>query len=304
MAEKIDGEIISADSMQIWKGLEIGTAKPTAEERRRVRFHLLDVVDYRQAFSVARFQQIACDAVADIIKRGKAVILVGGTGLYVRAVVDKLEFPPQADPLIRSRLKMAVKRYGVEHLYERLMTVDRVTAERLSKADAQRITRALEVYEQTGKTLSSFHGQRNNEQNAWRQFGLSFPVDSLVERINTRVDAMMHHGLEREVRKLYARGFNPCLQSAHALGYHEILEYIEGRTNLEDAVMAIKINTRRYAKRQRTWFRSDPRIEWLNADTASTEQLACKIAAEVLQGKDSKCPTKTGNVFKLGQGEP
>lgn len=258
VARQISAEIISADSMQIWRGLDIGTAKPSAAEQAECRFHLLDVADYTARFSVVDFQRLAQDAESGIVRRGACPILCGGTGLYVRAVVDGLSFPPGGDESVRDRLKQIADVEGADALHRKLSALDSKTAERLAPADTKRVIRALEVWEISGKTLSSFLEEDAARRAAtdWLLFGLACDHDVLVERICNRIDIMVQQGLEQEIRLLYANGFRQGLQSCSALGYQEMVDYIDGRLTLDEAVAKIKLNTRRFAKRQRTWFLS------------------------------------------------
>lgn len=281
VAEILDGEIVSADSMQIWREMDIGTAKASPQQRQRVPFHLIDVVDFRETFSAAQFQALARTAVEDIRSRGKTAVLVGGTGLYIRALIDDFQFPPQAPPDVRSRLRSEATLLGSQTMWERLRQVDAASAARISPNDTKRIVRALEVYETTGESASLF-GSRNSapETSPWLQFGLACPPGTLAQRINERVDRMMEQGFEEEVRGLLAKGLTPGLQSAQALGYQEMLRYLHGEISLTEAVEFIKVNTRRYAKRQRTWFRPDRRIRWLESNL-SPDALAIYITAVV-----------------------
>jgi len=279
LAERLGGEIISADSMQIWRGMDIGTAKPTAEERLRVPFHLVDIADVQGSFSAALFGRLAKEAASDILARGKIPILVGGTGLYVRALVDDLRPPPRAAKGIRERLQSGLDRLGPEPMMARLREVDPATAARLSPADSKRIVRALEVFETTNRPLSEFieEDRRRRRESPWRLFGLACDRDALNERISQRVDAMIEAGWVAEVRSLAQAGMRVGLQSACALGYQEILAHVRGDLPLSDCVLEIKRNTRRYAKRQRTWFRADGRISWIDVTAASAAEAAVTV---------------------------
>jgi tRNA dimethylallyltransferase len=279
LAERLGGEIISADSMQIWRGMDIGTAKPDAALRARVRFHLLDVADIREGFSVARFQRMALEAVRDILSRGKVPLLVGGTGLYVRAVVDGLRMPPPADPAVRARLQEEALRMGSRALHARLARVDPQSASRVSPNDTKRIVRALEVFETTGRTLTEWNerDRARRGESPWLQFGLYCERDELNRRIDARVDAMLRAGWVDEVRSLMAGGLRPGLQSACALGYQEIMRLLTEGGSPEETAQAIKTATRRFAKRQRTWFRADPRIVWVDVTRKRPEEVAEEI---------------------------
>ncbi len=288
LAEKTGGEIISADSMQIWRGMDIGTAKPSPAERERATFHLVDVVDPGDDFSVAVFQQMAREAVAEIRACGKCAILAGGTGLYVRAVVDSLSFPPPPCAEVRDQLRAEAERAGSGELLERLRAVDPAAAARLSPADTRRIIRALEVFETTGRPISSFHedDRRRRENTQWKLFGLEYSTEALAIRINERVDAMVREGLEQEVRALKALGLSRGSRAGRALGYSEMLACLDGECSLDEAIEAIKLNTRRFAKRQRTWFRADSRIAWIAVEGKSPDAIAEEIL-DRLEGSGS-----------------
>jgi tRNA dimethylallyltransferase len=279
LAERVGGEIVSADSMQIWRGMDIGTAKPDAALRARVPFHLIDVAGIHETFSVARFQRLALEAMRDILSRGRVPLLVGGTGLYIRAVVDGLRMPPPADPAVRARLQEEVAHLGSPALHERLVRIDPQSAGRISPNDAKRIVRALEVFETTGRTLTEWNEQdrARRSDTPWLQFGLHCERDELNRRIEARVDAMLRAGWVDEVRSLMEAGLHPGLQSACALGYQEIMRLLTEGGSLEETAQAIKIATRQFAKRQRTWFRADPRIIWVDVTGRGPEEAAEEI---------------------------
>jgi len=285
VAREIGAEVVSADSMQIWRGMDIGTAKPGLEERREIRYHLVDVADPLEDFSVAQFRSLAEAAVQDITSRGKSVVLVGGTGLYVRAVVDKLGFAPRPAPGVRERLLLELERGGALALHDRLREVDPASAARLSSGDTRRVIRALEVYETSGRPLSSYQedDRRRRAASPWTIFGLMCDTAVLDSRIYRRVDQMVSAGLMDEVQSLMQCGLRRNMQAARALGYAEVMSCLEGEMAREEAVAAIKLHTRRFAKRQRTWFRADPRIQWLDATCASAGQLA-SVIVQALRG--------------------
>lgn len=285
LARRLGGEIVSADSMQIWRGMDIGTAKPTPAERRRTMFHLLDQVDIFESYSVAQFQESALEVIREIRGRGKVPLLAGGTGLYIRAVVDEVTFPPQAPRDVRQRLREEAASACPGEMWQKLRSIDPDTAERLAPADIVRIIRALEVYEVSGRPLSAHIAEDRARRQAskWLMFGLSVSPDKLAQRIDNRVDEMLADGLLEEVRGLVGLGLRKSLQSCTALGYQEMVEYIEGQISLECAVNQIKLNTRRYAKRQRTWFRADKRIQWIDAADRSAEEIAAEICALVIK---------------------
>lgn len=281
LARRLGGEIVSADSMQVYRGLDIGTGKLSVEERRGVPHHLLDVVDPEETYSVARYEREALSVIRGIHDRGRLPILVGGTGLYYRAVVrDYLFAGPGADPELRARLAREADREGTAALHRRLAEVDPRAAERIHPNDLRRIIRALEVYTLTGIPLSQ--QQRGEDESRFDlvAVGLTAPREVLYTRIDQRVDAMLARGLLGEVRSLVVRGLESWLTSVQALGYKEFLPYLRGEEDLETAVDRLKRETRRYAKRQLTWFRREPDLHWL--DRASYP--AIEALADVILG--------------------
>ncbi len=287
LAETLEGEIISADSMAVYRGMDIGTAKPTPEEQRAVRFHLIDVVRPDEEFSAAVFRSLAGDAFTDIIARGKAPILVGGTGMYVKALTGGFNIPEVApDRALRDRLKEDAERSGGECLLEQLRAVDPTSASRLHPRDLKRIIRALEVFQATGRPISYFHETMGTVEVAYgvKMFGLTMSRPALYERIERRVDGMIEAGLVEEVRRLLDQGYDPGLPAMKGLGYKQIAGYLLGEYDLRTAVELLKRDTRRFAKRQLTWFRADPGIRWLDVEGRSAEKVAETIAAELRPG--------------------
>jgi tRNA dimethylallyltransferase len=260
LALELDGEVINADAMQFYRGMDIGTAKITMAERRGVPHHLLDTLDVTQEASVSEFQQQARAIIADIHARGKRAILAGGSGLYVRAALDVLEFPG-TDPQIRKQLEAELDEAGVEGLLVRLRSVDPVSAGRLS--DARRIIRALEVHQLTGRPFSSFMPQREYFQPAV-QIGLAVDREVLRERLARRVHAMVDSGLLDEVRRLDKAGLRRGKTAPRALGYAQFLKVLDGEATVNVAAEETIVATRQFARRQLTWFRADPRISWLD----------------------------------------
>jgi len=258
--------------------MDIGTAKPTPAQQARVPHHLLDVAAPDEVFTVARFRRLTRAVLDDIRKRGRVPLLVGGTGLYIRAMADDLqipEVPPQWD--LRARLEEA------EHaepgsLHRHLTAVDPAAAARIHPRNVRRVVRALEVFETTGTPISSQQRHGNTALEATR-VGLSVDRSALYERIDARVDEQIAAGLVEEVRGLIASGYSPSLPSMQGLGYKEIVAFLNGDQSLEEAVVTLKRNTRRYAKRQFTWFRADPRIRWIDATGKSAADVAAAIAA-------------------------
>lgn len=268
----LNGEVINADAMQFYRGMDIGTAKVTEAEQKGVRHHLLDILDVTQEASVSDFQQQARAAVADIHRRGKRAILVGGSGLYVRAALDVLDFPG-TDPEIRVRLEQENAEAGTAVLLDRLRTVDPVSAGRLG--DARRIIRALEVFELTGRPFSSFMPTREYYQPAM-QIGLEVDREQLRERLALRVHRMVDRGLLAEVERLDAQGLRGGKTAPRALGYAQFLRVLDGEADVAQAAEETIVATRQFARRQLTWFRADPRISWLDWQDPD---LAAKAAA-------------------------
>jgi len=284
LAERLNGEIVSADAVAAYRGLDIGTAKPTPDERARVPFHLLDVADPDADFNVADFERLANAAIADIRARGRTPILVGGTGLYVRAVTAVLSLPhvpPQPD--VRARLYAEAEASGTPILHARLVDVDPASAAKINQNDLKRIVRALEVHTVTGQPLSSFHtpeGVHGKPRPNTLVFGLDIaPREALYERIERRVDAMMAAGFEDEVRGLLAAGYPAGLKSLQSLGYRHLAAFLAGTIDRDTAVAELKRDTRRYAKRQLSWFRGDPRVTWLTTSAVTTPAQAAKQIA-------------------------
>lgn len=268
LAHALDGEVVSADSMQIYQGLDIGSAKVTAAEMDGVPHHLLDFLPPEAAYNAALFQRDALAAIQDIQRRGKAAILCGGTGLYVNAVLYPMDFTGAShDPAVRQALEARLAAEGPEALHAALRAVDPTSAGRLTPSNTRRVIRALEVHALTGRPMSSFDSD-SYQSRAFRFtptfcFGLDWPRDVLEARIRLRVRRMLEGGLLEEVQALRARGLTSAHQSMQGLGYKEILAYLEGEGTLAQAEEAICVHTRQFAKRQMTWFRREKRILWL-----------------------------------------
>ena len=259
-----DVELISVDSMQVYRGMDIGTAKPTEAERARVRHHLIDLVEATDEYTVAEFQRSYHTVLADLAQRHRRAILVGGTGLYHRAVVDGLDLPGEW-PELRRRFADAVEAQGPEQLHARLAEVDPVAAARIEPTNARRIVRALEVCEGSGRSFSSFGpGLDAYPPTPITQVGLRWDRGALTERIERRVHQMMADGLLDEVRVLATRGLSKT--AAQALGYKELLAHLDGQAGLDEAVAQIVLRTRQFAVRQERWFRRDPRIRWVDVE--------------------------------------
>ncbi len=265
LAQKSDAEIISMDSMALYRGMDTGTAKPTAVEQAAVPHHLIDVIGPHEEYSVAQYVAAAHGQAADIRSRGREVLFVGGTPLYLKALLRGLFKGPPADPAFRRQLQEEAHEHGPGWLHARLAEVDPAAAERLHPNDIRRIIRALEVYEKTGKPMSDWQQQFNKvpEETGNRVYVLDWPRHELVERIDRRVDAMFAAGLVEEVRGLMA--LNPPLSKTarQAVGYREVIEYLEGARGLDETVALVKQHTRQLAKRQGTWFRSLPESRYV-----------------------------------------
>ena len=283
LAQRLDAEIVSVDSRQIYRQMDIGTAKPTAEEQQAARHHLIDCVDISQPFSVADYQSLADAAITDIQDRDKQVLLVGGAGLYFRAIVDGLFEGPGADPLLRERLEREAAQRGVDVLHERLRACDPVSADRIHPNNIVRVIRALEVYELTGTPMSELQQQWHPEKQRYPfiAFGLTMPRALLYRRIEQRVDVMLANGLIAEVESLLAAGYARDTVALQSFGYRELIAYLDGECTYLEAVQQLKQNTRRFAKRQLTWFRKDTRVEWI--DRESTPDIVTYLL-EKIQG--------------------
>lgn len=264
IAQRINGEIVSVDSRQVYRGMDIGTAKPTTEQLKLIPHHVINCIMPDEYFSAADYQRTADKAIQKIQENGKVPMLVGGSGMYFRAVVDGLFQGPEADNDIRQRLRQQAKELGVSYLYDRLKNLDPKSAEKIHPNDLMRIIRAIEVYEKSGKRISELQQQWKSEKPRYEfiAFGLDRPRNELYERINTRVDQMIKDGLLDEARGLLKYDRN--MISMNCFGYKELFDHLEGKISLDEAIRLIKQNTRRFAKRQLTWFRKDKRIIWIN----------------------------------------
>ena len=275
LAGRHDGEIVSADSMQLYRYMDIGTAKPTAEERAIAPHHLVDCIDPGEPFNAALYQPLAREAIEDIIHRDKQPILVGGTGLYVNSVIYPLTFTEaREDSAYRDQMREYAEKHGEQALYDTLKGKDPKAAERLHPHDVKRIIRALEIVHLTGKGGGDYRTIISGPPlyNA-RIAGITMERSRLYERINRRVDIMIEAGLVSEVKSLLDRGCTPDMISMQGLGYKEIISYLNGECELTEAIDTIKTRTRRFAKRQLTWFRRDHNIRWFDADAMDRETM-------------------------------
>ena len=266
LAKALNGEVLSADSMQLYRGMDIGTAKVTASEMEGIRHHMLDVAEPEEPFSAARYVALADPILQDILSRGKTAIIAGGTGLYVDTLMAGRTFAPCPSTGKREELEGLADQYGMETLLERLRQVDPESASRLHLSDRKRIIRALEVYQETGKTISQHNRETQMLPDKYTPIwlGLDFQERAeLYRRIDRRVDRMLELGLLEEIQGLLARGVPRSCTAMQAIGYKEFFPVLDGREPLETAVERVKRESRRYAKRQRTWFRRNPQIHWI-----------------------------------------
>lgn len=269
LAERLPegGEIINADALQVYRGFDLGTAKPSEEDLRRVPHHLVDILDPDERYSAGAFARRALTAIEEIRERGGRPIVVGGSGLYLRALLEGISPIPKSEPAVREEVRRRLERDGLDALYDELARLDPVTAERLGRGDTQRILRALEVVRSTGVPLSGWIGREpygERRLDAVR-VGLTLPRSVLYDAIEQRVARMVKQGWADEVATLLARGLSPALPAFQAIGYRQIVRYLHGECSLEQAVEETVRATRRYAKRQSTWFRKEPDIHWFDA---------------------------------------
>jgi tRNA dimethylallyltransferase len=282
VAERTGAEILSADALQVYRGLDIGTAKPSPEERARVPHHLVDILDPHERFSAGRFARLARRALGEIHGRGRAAIVVGGSGLYLRALLRGMAPLPESDPGVRERLAVRLGESGLAPLREELERLDPVTAARLAPGDTQRTLRALEVALSSGRPLSSWLAEAPFGRDALqgvRAVGLTLPRSVLYDGIRSRIASMTDRGWLEEVRSLIARGVDPEAPALRAIGYAQWLGHLSGEYDFEEAVRRIIVATCRYAKRQETWFRREPGIEWHDARESAT--LVSRLADEL-----------------------
>lgn len=265
LAKALNGEIISGDSMQIYRTMDIGTAKVTKEEMDGIPHYMVDIKNPEESFSVAEFQERVRKHIREITERGKLPIIVGGTGLYIQSVLFDYQFTDDAgDAIYREQMEKLALERGVEYVHKKLQEVDPESAERIHANNVRRVIRALEIFHTSGEKMSDqLEKQENELLYDVSLIGLTMDREMLYDRINLRVDIMMDQGLLEEVEGLYNRGIRDC-QSIQAIGYKEIYDYFEDRVSLEEAVSQLKTNSRRYAKRQLTWFRNKMDVTWFD----------------------------------------
>lgn len=285
LARRTGGRILSIDSMKVYRRMDIGTGKPSAERRREIPHYLVDVVEPSESFSLGRYVELADAAITEMAAESQGpIIAAGGTAMYIRGILEGIFDGPGADEQLRERLKEEASAIGLTELYKRLQSADPATADRLHPNDAKRIIRALEVFELTGEPISAFQNQfkSGDFRYPWRVFGLRREKQDASGRINRRIKRMIESGLVQEVESLLAEPQGLSEQAAQAVGYAEIIATQEGRLPLEKAVEQIKINTRRLAKSQRTWFRSFERVTWLDlAEDDTVESVVDRIITEM-----------------------
>jgi tRNA dimethylallyltransferase len=273
LAERLNGEILSADSRQIYRYLNIGTAKPSTEELQKIPHHFIDILDPSQSYNAGEFGLQARKKISDLIVKQRQPILVGGSGLYVRAVLDGFFNGPGKNSEVREQLEREAKKIGNEAMLEKLRTVDPISADTMSSSRLHRIIRALEVYQLTGKSISEHHTeQESTPPFLFIQFGLEWNRSTLYHRIDERVEWMLSAGLLKEVEALASKGFDKHLNALNTVGYKEAFEFLDHKIPYDEMKCLIQRNTRRYAKRQLTWFRADKRIVWLSVDEQTNEE--------------------------------
>jgi tRNA dimethylallyltransferase len=267
LAERFDGEIVNSDSVQVYRGVNVATAKVPAEERRGIPHHLIDVVEPTVNFTAVAWAGEAEKVIAEIEARGKRAILVGGTGFYLRALTTRFFDSPEIDEGVRPRLRRIMERRGAEHLHRMLARIDPKLAAKFAPRDWSRVTRALEVYFSSGRRLSEWQERSPEEPTDFagrlHYFVLEPPREKLYDRINRRVDMMVERGLLEEIQNLIASGVPPSAKAFNAHGYKRFVEYLMGKRTLESAVEQMKLDTRHYAKRQWTWWRAQSNTHWL-----------------------------------------
>jgi len=282
LAEKLGGQIINADSMQLYKGMDIGTAKLSIEERKGIRHHLIDVLSVREEASVAQYQNDARNLIDQLLEQSIPAIVVGGTGLYIKSILDDLNFP-DTDPEVREKIARQAEELGIDVMHERLTKLDPAAAAAIPKENVRRVVRALEVIELTGRPYTAnLPRVGSTKYPDARQFGLVMERETLHERIDLRVEKMWDKGLVREVRDLMGEGLLEGRTAQAALGYAQIIKFAQGEMTEEEAKEETKRATRQYARRQETWFSRDERITWVKK--APISELVTKIVSSTISG--------------------
>ncbi len=268
LAKKIKGEIVSCDSMQIYKDMNIGTAKPTEQEKKGIKHYMIDIVSPDERFSVADYKREAKIAIREILEKGKVPIVVGGTGLYLDSLIYEIDYPNiEFNEQYRKQLELIADKEGLDKLYEEAKKIDPIAIEKISRKDRKRIFRILEIYKATGKnkTEQEIVSRKNEIEFDYKVFALSWKREKLYERINQRVDIMLEDGLIQEVEKIHKK-YNQFPTSIQGLGYKEVIQYLDNKISYEEMVEKIKMETRRYAKRQLTWFRKNKQTKWIDGE--------------------------------------
>ena len=282
IAKEYNGEIVSADSMQIYKYLDIGTAKPDMEERSGIIHHMMDIVEPTVGYSVADYVKTAHEVIKKIREKNKNAVVTGGTGLYITSLVNDVDFrEDDSDTELRKNLQDLCEEKGIDYMVEMLSQFDPISAQRLHKNNTRRIIRAIEFYKMTGVPISKHQEETKKKESRYYpcMIAIKWEMDKLYERIEKRVDIMIESGLIEEVENLCGKGYTKQLLSMQGIGYKEIIDYLNGECTKYEAIEKIKISTRHYAKRQMTWFRRDERIHWINSGENIKEQ-AEKILSE------------------------
>lgn len=288
MAQKINGEIISADSRQIFRHMTIATAKPLREDLEKVRHHFIDIINPDESYSAGQFGTDGRSAIQEILGRGREALVVGGSGLYIRSLIDGLFGEPARDEDLRKRIRDDIEKFGIARAYDQLKSIDHEASSKIHPNDAKRIARALEVYELTGKKISDLHESQETDFNFEPvMIGLTCARAELYRRIDARVDAMIERGVIEETKGLLEKGYSPKLVSMESLGYREIVQYLNREISYEKMISIFKQGSRNYAKRQLTWFRRDNRIRWFDVnDFENVEKLADKILLQFKKQKE------------------
>lgn len=265
LAKKINGEIVSADSMQIYREMNIGTAKPTEIEKENIKHYMIDIIEPSENFNVAKYKEKAQEAIEEILKKGKTPIVIGGTGLYINTLINGIEFKEiETDKNYREKLEKEVEEKGIDEVYKKLQEIDPEAAQTIDKNNVRRVIRALEIYKMTGKTKTQLDKESIKEvQYDYRIFGMLWEREELYDRINKRIDIMLEKGLIEEVKEV-TRKYKMSNTALQGIGYKEVIEYLENKIDKESMIENLKMETRRYAKRQITWFKRDERIIWLS----------------------------------------
>lgn len=278
LAQQMNGEIISVDSRQIYRKLDIGTAKPGRVECQKVEHHLIDIIEPGQRISAGKYREMALEKVEELLEKNKLPVFVGGSGMYIRAVTQGFFQGSKTDPEVRKQVKEELKEKGKKKLYRRLKKLDPQYADKIHVNDTKRITRALEIYRINGKPPTElYQEQKKNSPFPHVIIGLKMDRAKLYQRINSRVDKMMEKGLIEEVKRLRKQGYREALRRIKTVGYYELSRYLDGETSREEAINKIKQNTRQYAKRQLSWFRNQVETNWIDITNKSKQEVVEEI---------------------------